>query len=47
MRWSIMNLVCLVVMIHLSQGFYIYVTNQTAQCFYNNLFSDEQLLVEV
>lgn len=47
MRWSIVYLICLIIMVHLSQGFYIYVTNKTAQCFYNNIFSDEQLLVEV
>lgn len=47
MRWSIVNLICVVLMANPSQGFYVYVTNKTAQCFYNNLFSDEQLLVEV
>jgi hypothetical protein len=38
---------CFALLAGLSQCFYIYLTNGTAQCFYNNIFSDEQLLVEV
>lgn len=43
--WPIAKIATLFLLATLSQGFYIYLNNSTAQCFYNNIFADEQLLV--
>jgi hypothetical protein len=38
---------CLLLTLALTQSFYIYLANGTAQCFYHYIYHDEQLLVEV
>ena len=43
--WPIIRAISLLLLATLTHGFYIYLNNSTAQCFYNNIFKDEQLLV--
>lgn len=40
-------IIFLISCLNYSNGFYIYLTNSTPQCFYNQVYIDEQLLLEI
>lgn len=42
-----LRIFCIMLALTLARSFYIYITADNAQCFYNSIFADEQLLVEV
>jgi len=40
-------LIIAVCLLRNGSGFYIYIRNSSNQCFFSNIFKDEQLLIEV
>lgn len=47
MSYGWMNLVNMAILIVSVSPFYVYLTNTSTQCFFNNVYKEENLLIEI